>query len=71
MFTIAVDLVMADGQASTEERKFIDGLQGLLQVPDETAMKIVEVIIMKNSVDVALQQGLGVHEPALLTSVLA
>jgi hypothetical protein len=49
-FTVAVDLVMVDGQASGEERKFIDGLQGLLQVPDETAMKIVEVIIMKNSV---------------------
>jgi hypothetical protein len=50
VFTIAVDLVMADGQASGEERKFIDGLQELLQVPDETAMKIVEVIIIKNSV---------------------
>jgi uncharacterized tellurite resistance protein B-like protein len=50
VFTIAVDLVMADGQASAEERKFIDGLQALLQVPDEAAMKIVEVIIIKNSV---------------------
>ena len=50
VFTIAVDLVMADGQASGEERKFIDGLQALLHVPDETALKIVEVIIIKNSV---------------------
>jgi hypothetical protein len=50
VFAIAADLVMADGQATGEERKFIDGLQGLLQVPDETAMKIVEVILIKNSV---------------------
>jgi hypothetical protein len=49
-FAIAVDLVLADGQASLDERKFIDGLQGLLQIPDEEAMKIVDVIIVKNSV---------------------
>jgi hypothetical protein len=50
VFAIAVDLVLADGQASGEERKFIDGLQALLQVPDEAALKIVEVILIKNSV---------------------
>ena len=49
-FTIAVDLVMADGQATAAERKFIDGLQALLHIPDATALKIVEVIVMKNSV---------------------
>jgi hypothetical protein len=50
VFTIAVDLVLADGQASGEERKFIDGLQSLLNVPDEAALKIVDVILIKNSV---------------------
>jgi uncharacterized tellurite resistance protein B-like protein len=49
-FAIAVDLVLADGEASIEERKFIDGLQDLLQIPDEDAVKIVDVIIIKNSV---------------------
>jgi hypothetical protein len=49
-FSITVDLVLADGEASTEERKFIDGLQGLLQLPDEDAVKIVDVISIKNSV---------------------
>jgi uncharacterized tellurite resistance protein B-like protein len=49
-FAIAVDLVLADGEASTEERRFIDGLQELLQIPDEEASKIVDVIIVKNSV---------------------
>ena len=50
VFAIAVDLVLADGQASGEERKFIDGLQALLQVPDEAALKVVEVLLIKNSV---------------------
>jgi hypothetical protein len=50
VFAISVDLVLADGRASGEERKFIDGLQALLQVPDEAALKIVEVMLMKNSV---------------------
>lgn len=49
VFAIAVDLVLADGQATTEERKFIDGLQGLLEIPDEAAMKMVDVIVIKNS----------------------
>ena len=49
-FAIAVDLVLADGDASVEERKFVDGLQALLKIPDEDAVKIVDVIIVKNSV---------------------
>lgn len=49
-FAIVVDLVLADGEASVEARKFIDGLQDLLPIPDEDAMKIVDVIIVKNSV---------------------
>ena len=49
-FAIAVDLVLADGEATLDERRFIDDLQGLLQIPDEDAMKIVDVLIVKNSV---------------------
>ena len=49
-FAIAVDLVMADGEANIEERKFIDGLQELLQIPEEDAIRIVDVILIKNSV---------------------
>jgi uncharacterized tellurite resistance protein B-like protein len=49
VFAIAVDLVLADGQASGEERKFIDSLQSLLQIPDESAIKIVDVMLVKNS----------------------
>jgi uncharacterized tellurite resistance protein B-like protein len=48
-FAIAVDVVLADGEASVEERRFIDTLQALLQIADEDAAKIVEVILVKNS----------------------
>ena len=50
VFAIAVDLVLVDGEAGVEERRFIDGLQALLNISDEDAMKIVDVIIVKNSV---------------------
>jgi uncharacterized tellurite resistance protein B-like protein len=49
-FAVAVDLVLADGEATREERTIIDGLQDLLQIVDEDAIKIVDVIIVKNSV---------------------
>lgn len=48
-FAIAVDLVLADGEAGAEERKFIDELQARLQIPDEAAIKIVDVMLVKNS----------------------
>jgi uncharacterized tellurite resistance protein B-like protein len=49
-FAVAVDLVLADGVATHEERKFIDGLQELFEISDEDAVKIVDVIIVKNSI---------------------
>lgn len=47
-FAIAVDLVFADGTVSTEERAFIDDLRCILAIPDEMALKIVEVMTLKN-----------------------
>lgn len=49
-FTIAADLVLADGEATTEERTFIDDLQAKLDISDADATKIIDVIITKNSV---------------------
>jgi uncharacterized tellurite resistance protein B-like protein len=49
-FAVAVDLVLADGNATAEERTFIDGLQELFKISDEDAIKIVDVIIVKNSI---------------------
>ncbi len=48
-FATAVDVVLSDGEASLEERRFIDTLQQQLQITDEDALKIVDVMIVKNS----------------------
>jgi tellurite resistance protein len=47
-FTIAADLVFADGSVSAEERAFIDDLRRILAIPDDLALKIVEVMTIKN-----------------------
>lgn len=47
-FTIAVDLVFSDGTVSAEEQAFVDDLRQILSIPDELALKIVEVITIKN-----------------------
>ncbi|NJM97659.1 MAG: tellurite resistance TerB family protein [Phormidesmis sp. RL_2_1] len=47
-FASAVDLVFADGTVSAEEQAFIDDLRRILEIPDELALKIVEVMTIKN-----------------------
>jgi len=47
-FTIAVDLVFSDGTVSSEEQSFVDDLRRILAIPDEMALKIVEVMTIKN-----------------------
>jgi len=47
-FTVAVDLVFADGTVAREEQAFIDDLRQMLQIPDDLALKIVEVMTIKN-----------------------
>jgi len=47
-FFIAADLVLADGVVEEEERKFLEDLQGTLEIEDATAIKIVEVAAIKN-----------------------
>lgn len=47
-FTIAVDLVFSDGSVSAEEQAFIDDLRRILTIPDDMALKIVEVMTIKN-----------------------
>ncbi|MBI4312100.1 MAG: Tellurite resistance protein TerB [Chloroflexi bacterium] len=47
-FFVAADLVVADGVVEEKEREFLEELQKTLQVEDETALKIVEVVSIKN-----------------------
>lgn len=47
-FAIAADLVFSDGTVSVQERAFIDDLRRILEIPDDLAIKILEVITIKN-----------------------
>ena len=47
-FAIATDLLMADGNVAPEEKAFLERIQKSLQVDDPLAVKIVEVIAIKN-----------------------
>lgn len=47
-FVLATDLVLADGQADDAERAFIDNLQMTLKIDEAFALKVVEVMIVKN-----------------------
>ena len=47
-FAIATDLLMADGHVAPEEKAFLERIQKSLSVDDATALKIVEVIAIKN-----------------------
>ncbi len=47
-FAVAVDLVFSDGIVSQQEKAFIDDLRRILAIPDDVALKIVEVMTLKN-----------------------
>ncbi len=47
-FAIAVDLIFSDGSVAAEEQAFIDDLRRILAIPDDLALKIVEVMTIKN-----------------------
>jgi len=47
-FALATDLALADGRVGDREKAFIDELQAVLQIDDATALKIVEVLLIKN-----------------------
>lgn len=47
-FALATDLVLADGRIGDREKIFIDELQAVLDLDDATALKIVDVLLIKN-----------------------
>lgn len=47
-FAIAADLLMADGFVAGDEKAFLERIQKSLGVPDDVALKVVEVIAIKN-----------------------
>jgi hypothetical protein len=48
VFAMATDLVLADGCIRGHEKEFVDQLQAALEVDETTALKIVEVLLIKN-----------------------
>jgi hypothetical protein len=47
-FALATDLVLSDGRADAAEKAFIDVLQHALEIDDATALKIIEVMLIRN-----------------------
>ena len=47
-FAIATDLMFADGDVAPEERRYLEKIQKNLGVNDDLALKIVEVMQLKN-----------------------
>ncbi|MFA5861446.1 MAG: tellurite resistance TerB family protein [Candidatus Thermoplasmatota archaeon] len=47
-FAVATDLLFADGVVAPEEKRFLEKIQKSLDVSDDLAVKIVEVISIKN-----------------------
>ena len=47
-FACAVDIALADGVVEDEEKDIINQLAVALEVPEQTAISIIEVLIIKN-----------------------
>ncbi len=47
-FAIATDLILADGVVTAQEQDFLQQLHCALGIPEETAQKITEVMMIKN-----------------------
>ncbi len=47
-FACAVDIALADGVVEDEEKEIINQLAEALQIPENTAVSIIEVLIIKN-----------------------
>jgi tellurite resistance protein len=47
-FAVAADLVLADGVVADTEKKFLEDMQKAMGVADDVALKITEVLVIKN-----------------------
>jgi hypothetical protein len=48
VFAVTADIVLSDGEVTEEEEEFLNLLYRALEIPEETALKIIEVMLMKN-----------------------
>lgn len=47
-FALAADLALLDGRMGDRERSFLDELQGVLRIGDPAALRIMDVLLLKN-----------------------
>jgi len=45
---VLVDLLLADGKMDAKERRFLRAIGSKLEIPSDTAQRIVEVVVLKN-----------------------
>ena len=47
-FAVATDIVLADGEVTQEEEKLLNDLYRALEISEENAVKIIDVMLIKN-----------------------
>lgn len=47
-FAVATDIVLADGEVTEEEEKLLNDLYRALEISEENAVKIIDVMLIKN-----------------------
>lgn len=47
-FAVTTDLILADGEVSEEEEVLLDELHRALDIPDDLAVQIIQVMVIKN-----------------------
>lgn len=48
VFAVVTDITLADGEITEEEESLLDSLYSSLEIPEETATKIIDVMLIKN-----------------------
>jgi tellurite resistance protein len=48
VFAVTTDLILADGEVTSEEENLLNGLCSALRIPEQTALKIIDVMLIKN-----------------------
>lgn len=48
LFAVTTDLILADGEVTQEEENLLNSLCSALRIPEQTAVKIIDVMLIKN-----------------------
>jgi tellurite resistance protein len=47
-FAVATDLALADGELGGKEKEILTKIQQIMEIPEDKAVTIIEVILIKN-----------------------